>query len=258
MIETEIIKQNFDRYAEYYDSYSSVQDHCGAKLADMLIYNEFKRIIDVGCGTGNYTRLLRNKFPNAAIKAVDISEKMVDVARRKLSLQKIDIITADAETMSLEEDFDLITSNACFQWFEDLDAALLKYYDGLKAGGVLLFSAFGPETFRQLRDCLSKSYKKDVTISSGNFISKEQIRKILENHFDHVEIKEEKFNEIYDSLWELLSTIKYTGTRGAGLNLEGFGKDRMKDLEKIYAAEFGRIEVTYQIYYCKARKRESA
>lgn len=258
MIETETIKKNFSRYAEYYDSYSNIQDRCGARLADMLLYNGFESIIDIGCGTGNYTWLLRDKFPDASIKAIDISTQMVDVARRKLGSQKIDFMTADAEEISLKENFDLITSNACFQWFENFDTTLFKYYESLKTGGTILFSAFGSETFWQLRQCLSKLYKKGIAITSANFISKAKIKKVLENNFDCIAIEEEKFKEVYASLWELLSTIKYTGTRGAGINAESFGKKQIAELEKIYKADFGNIEATYQIYYCRAQKRESA
>ena len=119
----EVIKRNFSRYAEYYDTHSSVQDQVGLELITGLNAAEFDKILDIGCGTGNYTRLLRDKFPTATIMAVDICGKMIEVAQSKLQNRKIEFVRADAETMAMAptESFGLITSNACFQWFGNLE-----------------------------------------------------------------------------------------------------------------------------------------
>jgi len=250
------IKRNFSRYAAYYDAYSSVQDRVGLRLISNAGTEEFEHILDIGCGTGNYTRLLRDKYCCAMIMAVDIARPMIKIAQHKLANENIEFAAADAETAALDENFDLITSNACFQWFNNPDKALVRYKNALREGGTILFSMFGPLTFRELRQALEELYKKEVAISSDAFINADRISWILEKSFMQVSIDDEIFKETYSSLWELLSTIKYTGTQGAGLNGRGFSKGRLTELEKIYKERFKDITATYQVFYCRGRRRD--
>jgi malonyl-CoA O-methyltransferase len=250
----EKIKNNFSRYAADYDAHSSIQNYTGSKLASTLGARQFGTILDIGCGTGNYTRVLREKFPSSSIKALDVSTEMVKVAQCKLQNEKIEFIVADAETATFKESFDLITSNACFEWLDDLDAAIMKYSNTLESTGVILFSTFGPLTFCELSKCLDKVYKTITPISSSYFADKTKVKQILEKYFDNVSVEEQILKRTYNLLWQLLNTIKYTGTRGAGINGQGLSKSRIAQLEKVYRENFNGIVATYQIFYCHAQK----
>lgn len=253
MTDKTIIKRNFARYAASYDDYCSVQNSVGAKLIAGCDSQNFAKILDVGCGTGNYTGLLRDRFPDAFIKAVDISQEMTELADRKLSGKKIDFVVTDAERDVCGQVFDLVTSNVCFQWFDDLEKAVGNLTAALESDGVILFSIFGPLTFCELGESLSKLYEKEAAISSAAFAGKEKIEKILEKYFDAFSIKEELLKQSYDSLLELLNTIKYTGTRGAGINGHRLSRAKITRLEKIYKESFGQMAATYQIFYCRAK-----
>lgn len=255
MNNTDIIKNNFSRYANRYDSYCEVQDYAGKKLIDTLGQNHFARILDIGCGTGNFTTFLRDKFPDAAITALDISADMINVAQSKIPPDKIDFITADAQTATFSNNFDLIASNACFQWLGDLEATLARFKEILTTEGVILFSTFGPKTFRQLSQSLSQLHQKDVPISSTDFISSDTIEQILKKHFDRVSVVTQMIDKTYNSLLDLLNTIKYTGTRGAGIEGISLPRHRLTELEKVYKQEFKTIVATYQVFYCRAEKR---
>jgi malonyl-CoA O-methyltransferase len=217
---------------------------------------EFRKILDIGCGTGNYTRVLRNRFVGAEIKALDISAEMIEAAERKLAGSGINFVVADAETVALSEKFDLITSNACFQWFEYLEAGLVKYRSLLNEGGTILFSMFGPVTFCELSELLEKLYKGNAAISSGAFIGRERVEEMLRKYFDEVFTTDEIRKERYGSLLELLNAIKYTGTRGVGLNGKRMGRDKIAELERMYRERFEDIVATYQIFYCRGKVRD--
>jgi malonyl-CoA O-methyltransferase len=245
MIDKETIRKNFSRYAASYDTYSSIQLRAGARLIELTEPEDrCAKILDIGCGTGNYTRLLRDKFPSAKIKALDISERMINIAKRKLSGSGVEFIVADAEEINFTEGFDLITSNACLQWFDDLETALKNYSNMLNENSTISFSIFGPATFQQLHLAIADLFKKKISISSNFFSSRDRLSEILEKYFDQTYIEEQLFNESYNSLWQLLNTIKYTGTRGLGLNGKVLGKRQLTELEKIYKEKFNDITAT--------------
>jgi malonyl-CoA O-methyltransferase len=244
----EKIKTNFSRYASNYDSYSAAQSHAGSKLISYITPKQFKKILDIGCGTGNFTKLLIDKFPQSAILALDISGKMIQMAKQKLKNKQITFLIADAETTAFNEHFDLITSNACFQWFNNLEQTLMKYESLLEDNGIILFSTFGPRSLYELNSSLNKLYQKDIAINSHAFIKKDQIKQFLQKYFDRTSIEEQAYKHTYASLWQLLNTIKYTGAQGTGLNGQKLTRTQITKLEKIYKENFNKITATYQIF----------
>ena len=95
-------------------------------------------ILDLGCGPGNSTKVLADRFPHAAhLLGVDLSPDMLQHAKAKypeLSYQAFDA-TCDFETLSTQ--FDVIFSNACIQWVPDHPRLLRNMQQALKPGGVL-------------------------------------------------------------------------------------------------------------------------
>ncbi|OIO73035.1 MAG: malonyl-[acyl-carrier protein] O-methyltransferase BioC [Elusimicrobia bacterium CG1_02_37_114] len=269
MIDKEIIIKNFSKYAKYYDQYSDIQNLCALKLINRIETDNFAvfsqgqegfiRILDVGCGTGNYTKLLRNKFQTAQIKAMDISGEMIQIAKKKLKHKEIEFIVADGETINFRERFDIISSNVSFQWFENLEKTLFKYKELLNLNGSIIFSIFGPLTFFELEKSLKETFKEHEQITAHNFIKKQDMEKILRRLFNEVEIEEEILKEKYASLLDLLKTIKYTGTRGNGI-MAGtpWSLNTITELENIYRKEFsaqkGKIITTYQVFFCRGSK----
>jgi len=255
MINKVIIEENFSKHARDYDQHSKVQNFCASMLIKEVEAKSFTKILDIGCGTGNYTKLLREKFPKAEIKAIDISSEMVEVAKSKLGDQGIEFIVADAQEFKLKEEFDLISSNASFQWFQELRLDLIRYRGALSKGGSILFSTFGPKTFAQLHSCLEEFLNKPLAISASNFLKKEEIETILKGVFKEVEVKEEIYNQEYGSLLDLLENLRCTGTRGEGLKGEIFWTPRTIDqIEKIYNKRFKKVIATYQMFFCRGVK----
>lgn len=254
MVDKKIIEENFSKHARDYDQNSRVQDLCASRLIKEVNTNGVSSILDIGCGTGNYTKLLKSKFPQAKIKAVDISAEMIKVAKEKLGNEGIEFIVADAESLNLEEEFDLISSNASFQWFQYLKSDLAKYKEALSKKGTISFSTFGPQTFSQLHSCLKEFFQKPLSISASNFLNKEKVADILKAIFSEVQVKEEIYNQDYNSLIELLENLRCTGTRGNGLKGEIFWTPRrIASIEKIYRKRFKNVVATYQMFFCRGR-----
>jgi len=253
-MDKEIITQNFSKYAHLYDKYASVQKKTAQRLLNRMPSASFSRILELGSGTGNFTFLLRKKFADAEIKAVDISDKMVEFASKRARDKKIKFIHADAENLNLRERFDLITSNACFHWFDDLERALKIYKKYLKNDGAIVFTAFGPETFFELNVALGETLK-GISTQASKFVAKDKLERLLNSEFNQVDLREVKYKESFTSLSGLLRKIKYSGIRGGTPeNKVSFSRRMLKDIEQIYLARFGRIKATYQVFFCVVHK----
>lgn len=248
------IIRNFTRCADRYDKYSDIQKNTAAGLIEQIKESKFSRILEIGCGTGNYTKLLCAKFTNAEIKAVDISARMIEVAKEKLRNEKVDFIVTDAEDLFLNEKVDLITSNACFQWFSNLETALERYNGLLNKNGIISFSIFGPLTFQELNIAL-KDVLEDATVVADGFLAKEKISFIMEKFFSEGRIKENKYEQTFTSLKDLLEKIKYTGTQGSSLSgRKSFTPQILKKLENAYLGKFKKIKATYQVLFFNGKK----
>ena len=248
-----VIERNFSRYAHNYDSYATVQRSVASALLQELKNESFQRILELGCGTGAFTSLLKTRFPEASIIAVDFSAAMIAVAKEKLADSEVEFIVCDAELLNLEGPFDLISSNACFQWFEDPERAILRYKKMLSPEGKICFSIFGPRTFNELNTILNSCFH-NISISVDGFIHAEKIKEIMQGYFTAVQVKDLHFSEEFLSLKDLLYKIKYTGTRGEGaVGDVVFNRKALMDLESQYLKQFKKIIASYEVFICQAR-----
>ncbi len=96
---------------------------------------EPRLVVDLGCGPGNSTELLVERYPHSEIVGLDSSPDMLRKARERLA--KLKFVEADIATWSPEPDTDLLFSNAVMQWLPDHTAVLRRLLEALKPGGVL-------------------------------------------------------------------------------------------------------------------------
>lgn len=104
-------------------------------LASRIQLEAPARVIDVGCGPGNSTAVLANRFPEASLSALDSSAEMLTVARA--SNPDVNWFQADITAWEPEEPYDLIFSNAVLQWVPDHAAVFPRLMRFLKPGGAL-------------------------------------------------------------------------------------------------------------------------
>lgn len=91
--------------------------------------------IDLGCGPGNSTELLVERFGAKAVSGLDSDENMLEAARKRLPETHFEL--ADLATWMPPAPVDLLFANAVFQWVPEHLAALVRLMDGLRPGGVL-------------------------------------------------------------------------------------------------------------------------
>ncbi len=104
-------------------------------LAAHIQIPDVRRVIDIGCGPGNSTRVLREKWPNARIAGLDSSREMIEKARK--TCPESEWILADAETWKTDDQFDVVFSNAALQWMAAPTAVITNLFGHLNEGGAL-------------------------------------------------------------------------------------------------------------------------
>ena len=95
------------------------------------------RVVDLGCGPGNSTALLRTRWVDSRIEGLDSSADML--AQAKKSGIAAEWILADLATWSASAPYDVIFSNATFQWLGDQATLLPRLFDFVKPGGTFAF-----------------------------------------------------------------------------------------------------------------------
>src|SRR5918995_913661 len=93
-------------------------------------------VLDAGCGSGRVTALLAERVPRGRVIGVDASESMVAKARETLG-PEVELHVASLTELELEEEVDLVFSNAVFHWISDHDLLFHRLHRALKPGGTL-------------------------------------------------------------------------------------------------------------------------
>jgi malonyl-CoA O-methyltransferase len=146
------VAASFSRAAASYDSVAELQRDVGTQLIERLP-QEFvpARWLDLGCGTGYFTRALASRFAEGHGLALDIAEGMLNHARPLAGAEHF--IAGDAERLPLQDSTcDLIFSSLAVQWCADFDAVLSEAFRVLKPGGIFAFASLCVGTLFELRD----------------------------------------------------------------------------------------------------------
>ena len=157
------VRNSFERAAASYDQAAVLQREVGGRMLSRLDYIKHTPdvILDAGSGTGYGTRQLRLRYPGARMLAVDIAPAMHFQARPSVSWWKqllavcgnqTSYVCGDIEQMPLKDSCaGLVWSNLTLQWCNDINRTLAEVHRVLQAGGLFMFSTFGPDTLKELR-----------------------------------------------------------------------------------------------------------
>ncbi len=98
-----------------------------------------REIIDIGCGPGNSTAVLRARWPSARVAGLDSSPEMLETARRSQPQQEWILADAASWQAGATADYDLVFSNAALQWIPDHGTFIPGLFRRVRSGGALAF-----------------------------------------------------------------------------------------------------------------------
>ena len=251
-----MLRRRFSRAAATYDRNADVQRQTLALLAERLPPDpEARLILELGCGTGNLTRLLLAHFPRARLFSLDFSEAMLKRARAKIRVAdglqagRVSWICQDAEHFLAANRtcFDYVAANAALQWFGDLPAAFARIRAGLRPGGRLLTTIFGRRSLVELEEGLAAVMAGRMHVAARRFPDYQELSALLSAVFPEVEISEHRLSRQFGDLGELLRHFRYTGTGGAGA-AAGFSPSHYRRLSRWFQERHGGFQVSFQVF----------
>ncbi|KWX21748.1 trans-aconitate methyltransferase [Mycolicibacterium wolinskyi] len=124
------------------DTYLAFADHRGRPFYDLLsrvAAVDPRRVVDLGCGPGNLTETLRQRWPDAALEAWDNSPEMVAAAQAR----GVDAHTGAIEDWVPRPDTDVVLSNAALQWVPTHREIVVRWARELPAGAWIAFQVPG-------------------------------------------------------------------------------------------------------------------
>lgn len=159
------MRRSFSRAATAYDESAVLQREVCTRMLERLDYIKMKpaSLLDAGSGTGWGGRQLAEKYPDAQVISLDIAIGMLQAAHgraawwQKLFGGKRQLpVCADVEALPLASNsLEMVWSNLAVQWCNDLPATFVELHRVLKTEGMLMFSTFGPDTLKELRQAFS-------------------------------------------------------------------------------------------------------
>ena len=120
------------------DSYLKFEDERTQPSHDLVSRIDLVRpasIIDIGCGPGNSTMVLRQRWPLSRIIGLDLSPEMI--AKAKETYPRENWLMADAAGWECDERFDVVFSNATLQWIPNHEFLIRKLWNLMNISGAL-------------------------------------------------------------------------------------------------------------------------
>lgn len=254
------VRRAFSRAASSYDAAAALQREVEKRLLESLDYLESRQpqvVLDVGSGTGHASAVMKKRWPKAQVIALDLAQPMLREAKKQAGWWKpFSRVCGDAQALPvLDQSVDVIFSNLCLQWVEDLPAVFAGFRRALKPGGLLLVSTFGPETLIELRDAFAAA---DDVPHVSRFAPIAQFGDaLMMSGFRDPVLDRDLFTLTYDDLTALMRELQAIGATNARQDrrhtLTGRGRfDAARAAYEPLRREDGKLPSSWEVIYAHA------
>ena len=227
------VRRAFSRAAHHYDDAAALQREVAARLLESLDYFDERAqreanggkpstpqlVLDVGCGPGHAAVAMQQRWPKAQVFALDLALPMLREAKHNAGgwrpfKQRPQVLCADARALPLADgSVDVLFSNLCLQWVEDLPAVFAGFRRVLKPGGLMVLSTFGPDTLWELREAFGHA---DSAPHVSPFASIAQFGDaLIAAGFKDPVLDRDEFHLQHGSLGELMRELRTLGATNA-------------------------------------------
>ena len=226
------IVKEFSRFADEYTKHNIVQSEVASRLTSLLTKNKYKKVLDLGSGSGAvYENLLEKNIKVNEFIAFDFSNEMLKRHPSSLNVQKIcaDFNQQESFKNYKNNEFEIVLSASALQWSENLTSVLSSISS---LASEYYFAFFTSNTFKTLH--------QTAGVNSPIY-SKEDIIQTLKK-FYIFEIEEAEYRLDFPSVQEMFRYIKRSGVSGGSGQLS---YREMKSLLKNYPLDYLEFEVIF-------------
>ncbi len=223
-----------------YQKFSDYRLRPALELLNRIPLEAPEIIFDLGCGTGEVTRIMAERWPLAKVYGLDSSTQMLD--RAKAGGGNVDWTEADISSWTPEASPDLIYSNATLHWVEDHRSLFPKLASFLNPGGCLAVQmplSFDAPSHRVMRKTLADGGKGGKPLGT-EALRKRVARKWVEDkdvYYDlladgvrYLDIWETEYLQVLEGDDPVLEWIKATGLRPVLNGLEDTERERFLEI----------------------------
>lgn len=264
------VARRFGRAASRYDQGDFLVREVDRRMQERLDYVKIAPdlILDIGCSRGGSFAGLAARYPAAQLLGIDLAPAMLEAEKsRRPGWQRwFGInpaggprrIAGDALNLPLRgQSTALVWSNLLLHWLDDPLPALAEAHRVLDVGGLLMFSAFGPDTLKELRAAFSDGYAHTQRFTDMHDLGD----MLVASGFADPVMDMETLTLTYESFEEMLGELRAAGSscamvaRRHGLTGRGaWGRAR-----SAYEAlrRDGKLPATFEIVYGHAWKAQA-
>jgi trans-aconitate 2-methyltransferase len=247
-----------------YMKFGAERTRPAAELLARVPMESPKRVIDLGCGPGNSTELLVERWSDAEVIGLDSSPEMI--AEAKASGIKATFDLGDVSTWSPNKPFDVVYSNATLQWVSDHKTLLPRLMNAVAKGGVFAFQVpcnFGEPSHTLLYELAENgpwAEKLKNRRDRAAVLKPDAYFDILEPHAKSLDIWETTYMQVLDGEDAVFIWMSGTGLRPFSNALEGeeretFLAEYKRRLAKAYPMrESGKTLYPFQRLFAVARR----
>ena len=201
-------------------TYLRYADERGRPFVDLIarVPIDPRTIVDLGCGAGNLSGVLRSRWPQADLLGVDSSPEMIERAKRDDTTTGSTYELGDIATWRPAEPVDLIASNAAFQWVPDQLEIIPRLREHVAPGGALAFQVpnnFGEPSHVLLRELASDPRFADHTghIEGARGVDPQTYLHLLADDDWHLDVWETTYLHVLQGDDPVFGWISGTGAR---------------------------------------------
>lgn len=246
-----LIAERFSKAMLTYAREANVQRQIANKMIRLLqshISTPCPHIIEFGCGTGIYSRMLFHSLQPNHLLLNDLCPEMIHCCEDLMQNQHVSFLSGDAETVSFPKETTLITSCSALQWFDAPEKFFLRCNALLNKQGYFAFSTFGKENMKEI---------KKLTGKGLSYRARKELEDALSPHFDILHSEEELVTVTFENPMKVLYHLKQTGV--TGIQSSPWTRRDLHHFCERYTRQFSQgttVSLTYHPIYIIAKKKE--
>lgn len=247
-IDKSLIKKRFQNASNMYEKESIAQIHIHKNVLmylKSLNINKYQKALEIGCGTGQMTRLLEENFDIGHWVINDLTDS---ITQRKIfnsnRIKSVEYIFGDAESIDLGDKYDLIISTSAIQWFYQPIEFIKKCISMLRPNGILMITTFGPNNLKEIKSLLGIGL---------DYLCVDQFSTLEKYIKAPIYIKEELFTIYFEHSLDVLKHLKSTGVTATSKGTFFWTKDKLLKFDQQYNERYrsldNQLPLTYHPIY---------